>query len=58
MHLFFEIYLVEGGDSVLVAKVFLKDRIPETIKEIVDYLERWGSLYPGKELRIRLVKEG
>jgi hypothetical protein len=57
MGLVFRVVLVEGGDSVVVARTNAFDRVPEALHDLMVYLDRWGALDEGKEIRIEVVRE-
>ena len=57
MGLVFRVVLVEGGDSVVVAKTNAFDRVAEALHDLMVYLDRWGALDEGKEIRIEVVRE-
>jgi hypothetical protein len=57
MGLVFRIVLVEGGDSVVVARVNAFDRVPEALHDLMLFLDRWGAFDEGKEIRVEVVRE-
>jgi len=57
MGLVFRVVLVEGGDSVVVARAIAFDRVPEALNELMLFLDRWGALDEGKEIRVEIVRE-
>jgi hypothetical protein len=56
MGLVFRLVLVEGGDSVVVARTNLMDRVAEALHDLMIYLDRWGALDESKEIRVEIMR--
>lgn len=57
MGLVYEVYLVEEGDTVLVARTYMPDKLLEAVKELLEYLLIWEGLEEGKQIKINIYEE-
>jgi len=56
MGLVYEVYLVEEGDTVLVARTYMPDKLLEAVKELLEYLLIWEGLEEGKQIKINIYE--
>ena len=56
MPLVFEIYLVDEGESMLVARAYTPDKALEAVKELLRYLFEWEGVREGLEIKISIFE--
>jgi cytochrome oxidase assembly protein ShyY1 len=52
----FEIYLVEKGDSILVARGYTPEEMLEAVKELLNYLMIWDGAREGLQIKVNVYE--